>query len=145
MIGIKSSYVEQIGNISTSNDEKTPGNYAKLFTSTGFKYTTSGTGANTVKKFNIGLNLDVLTGIDALKTVEVELSSKRVNDVDYLHKLSATLLVHALVNIDIKFNATVASLTDSTSWNTCNSAFNAINNVNFPANKLDKPTQYINY
>ena len=145
MIGIKSNYVEQIGNISTSSGEKTPGNYAKLFTSTGYKYTNSGTGANTVKKFNIGLNLDVLTGIDALKTAEVELSSKRVNGVDYLHKLSATLLVHALVNIDIKFNATVASLTDSTSWNTCNSAFNAINNVNFPANKLDKPTQYINY
>ena len=145
MIGIKSNYVEQIGNISTSSGEKEPGAYAKLFTSTGYKYTLSGTGASTVKKFNIGLNLDVLTGIDALKTAEIELSSKRVNGVDYLHKLSATLLVHALVNIDIKFNATVASLTDNTSWNTCNSAFNAINGVNFPANKLDKPTEYINY
>ena len=143
LIGIKDSLIEQIGNISSDDGEKAAGNFTNLFTSTGFKYSVSGTGNNTVKRFDIGVNLNEVTGVDALKTLELTLKSKRIDGVDYLHQLNAALVVKALVSINVSLNATVANLGSSETWSVANSAFNAINNVSFPANYVNS-RNYLN-
>ena len=150
LLGFKKSVVDLIGNIGGSDEEKAAGNFAKTFTSTGYKYSVSGSGENTVQKFQIGLNLDVLTGIDALKTVEVTLASKRVNGSDYLSSLDAALKIHALVDINLNAALKVTNLGTNESWDNVkfngtyvNTIFNSITQTSFPSSKLNQVWEYI--
>ena len=152
MIGIKSNLVSQLGGTSlTSSEEKEAGDFTKSFTSTGFNHSKSGTGMDTVNRFNIGLNLDVLTGISALKEVEVTLTSKRMSKqgveggIDVLNKVSATLRVHFAVDINVALTASVVdAMFDADSalaaWNSnANSAFNAVANANIGSGHYNAP------
>ena len=66
---VRSSIMDLIGvvNLVDEAKEKDAGDFANIFTETGFSYDSTKT------RWDIGLNLDELTGIDALKTLELSL------------------------------------------------------------------------
>ena len=114
MLGLKDSIISSIvGSDSSSSSEKEAGDFTNTFTDTGFSCTTAGTGLNTVHTIQLGLNLDELTGIDALREVEATLTSKRIayegnsEGMDILSGLNATLRVHFAVDINVSFNASM--------------------------------------
>ena len=164
LIGLKRSLVfselidlDSLGG-DTDTTPKADGYFANAFTSKteGFKHTVTGTGMSTVNTFNLGLNLDVLTGIDALKEANIVIKSKRVayggssEGIDVLGSLQAALRVHFLADININFTANVDEVQFSkanalSSWNSqANSAFNSITTANIngqfndPTNSYDK-------
>ena len=149
---MKNSIVSEIGTSSSSSDEKPAGDFTKSFTDTGFKHSVSGTGMNTVNTFSVGLNLDVLTGIDALKEVEATITSKRrVKDadnnvnLDVLDSVNASLRVKFIAEINVSFTANVKDAEfDATralnKWNSkANSAFNAVTLVTIPSSYYNNP------
>ena len=161
LLGLKRSLVfsELIDMDSLGGSDTTPkadGYFANAFTSKteGFKHTVSGSGMNTVNTFNLGLNLDVLTGIDALKEANITIKSKRVayggnsQGIDVLGSLSASLRVHFITDVNINFNATVAEVQFSktnalSSWNSkASSAFNTIVNANINGQFNDPSNPY---
>ena len=112
VLGLKESIVNQIvGSDTSSSDEKEPGNFTNTFTSTGFTCTTTGSGLNTKHTIKLGLNLNELTGIDALKELEATLTSTRITyqgnseGMDILGALNATLRIHFAVDINVSFVA----------------------------------------
>ena len=127
-----------IGNVSTDKDEYAPaGNFTNLFTSTGYSYTES------KKQWKVGINLNEITGIDALR--ELELTIKGRSD-ETLASLVADLNIKAsLVTISLGATINLDALDPTiTNWsNSVESAFNTINNVDFPESKLNQPKQYI--
>lgn len=115
VLGIRQFYISQLGNLTTSGSEKPAGDFTNTFTSNGFECVTENTGMNTVHTITLGLNLNEVTGISALKELNATITSKRVS---YTHKdkaytddifesISATLRINFGVDINISFNASV--------------------------------------
>lgn len=127
VIGIKNSYLESklLGNMTSSSSEKEAGNFTNTFTSTGFNCAREiyeGVDSSVIR---LGLNLNELTGIDALREVEATIVSKEIpvgydedgnplkdeNEnvitMDILGKLVASLRVHFIADINVSFTATV--------------------------------------
>lgn len=114
LIGIKPSiYLDALNQENSGTSEyKEPGKFTNTFTSTGFQsYKQNG---NDVIK--LGLNLNELTGINALKEVEATITSQHINyegsskGLDVLGSLHATLRVNfaTIFNINITLDAAVA-------------------------------------
>ena len=109
-----------------------------------------------VNTFNLGLNLNVLTGIDPLKAANITIKSMRVpyggssTGIDVLGSLDASLKVQFIVELNVSFNASVKEVqfdkADAlSSWNLkANSAFSSITTANIngqfndPSNPYDR-------
>lgn len=134
---IKTSVTDKIGDLGGNNsEEKEAGNFANLFTDTGFSYNES------KKMWNVGINLNEITGIDALR--ELELSIYGSNQ-ETLSKLTAHLNIKAsLVTIGLGATITLADTAQNVNdWSSSiESSFVAINSVNFPSDKLNNPSAY---
>ena len=134
---IRELYTGSLSSISLSSDsEKAAGDFTNTFTSTGYKYTAS------AKRWDIGLNLNELTGISALKDLEIKLyGSSKEKFTRLWAKLNVANLLSVEATIDLEDTAT--SITD---WSSdVQSSFNAINGVNFPESKLNNPKDYISH
>ena len=110
LLGVKKSYVSDIGADSTSSSSETAaGDFTNTFTSTGFQCNPTDSGY----QIKVGINLNELTGISVLKSVEATIDSKHVaypnstTGIDVLGSLSATLIVKFGIQIDVSFSATV--------------------------------------
>ena len=114
LIGIKPSiYLDALNQENSgSTEEKAAGNFTNTFTSTGFQaYKQNG---NDVIK--VGLNLNELTGINALKEVEATITSQHINyegsstGMDVIGTLHATMRINfaTIFNINITLDAAVA-------------------------------------
>ena len=107
LIGIRQNLCDSIVNSASesSSSETAAADFTQAFTSTGFK-----ANGNTIQ---LGLNLDVLTGVKALREAEITLSGttiatgKEDETMDVLNKLSATLRIHYGVDINISFSASM--------------------------------------
>ena len=139
MVGLTEGTVSLVGRFTTSSSEKAAGNFGNALTSTGFSCTTSGSNASTVHTIKVGMNLNELTGVDALKTVEATIKTKRVNGEDNLSSLSATLKVNLVTELKatIALSLDEASISDATIWNNVNSVFEGIDGKNFTATVND--------
>ena len=135
--------IDAIGGVDLSSaEEKAAGDFTNTFTSTGYKYSAS------EKKWSIGLNLDILTGVDALKDLEVNIYG---NNQEKFSKLSGKLQIEAMklgslstkigIGFDVSLENTNSSITDWSS--TLQNKFNAINSVSFPESYLNDPTANI--
>ena len=138
---VRKDLLSSIGNLSLSNDaeEKEPGEFTNLFTDTGFQYTESS------KKWDVGINLNEITGIDALRDLELSIYGSQY---DNLSKLVAKLNVKAsLVTIHLGATITLENPNPAiTDWSSnIQNAFDAINNVVFPEAKLNNPSSYLEY
>ena len=135
---IKTSVTDMIGDVSTDKDEYAPaGDFTNLFTSTGYSYNGS------KNQWKVGINLNEITGIDALRELELTINGR---DDETLASLDASLNIKAsLVTISLGATMTLDRLDPTvTNWsNSIESAFNTINNVNFPLSKLNQPFEYI--
>ena len=135
---LKESITDLIGNVSTDKDEYAPaGDFTNLFTDTGYSYNES------KKQWKVGINLNEITGIDALRELELTINGR--ND-ETLASLVADLNIKAsLVTISLGATINLDPLDPTiTNWsNSIESAFNTINNVDFPESKLNNPKQYI--
>ena len=141
---MRETIVSGIGGIDLSKDEQKPaGDFTKTFTSTGFSYNES------QKKWSIGLNLDVLTGVDALKELEINIYG---NSQEKLSKLEGSLGIQAFslgsftVKIGAKFTFTLEDVSSSvTDWpSSIQSKFTKINSVYFSDEYLNNPREYLN-
>ena len=137
---IRSSILGDIGSINLSgSEEKEAGNFTNLFTDTGFQYDTN------QRLWKTGINLNEITGIDALRELELSIYGSQYEN---LEKLVVNLNVKALF-VTVGVNATITldnpdpSILDWSS--STQSAFDAINGVNFPEDKLNNPSAYIGY
>ena len=137
---IKTSITDMIGDLSLDKDEEqAAGDFTNLFTSTGYKYNAS------KNEWDIGINLNEITGIDALRELELTIKGR---DDETLAKLDASLNIKAsLVTLALTATINLDRLDPTiTNWsNSIESAFNAINNVDFPESKLNQPFEYIEY
>ena len=161
LIGLKKSIVfsdiidlDSLGGSDTT--PKADGYFANAFTSKteGFKHTVTGSGMSTVNTFNLGLNLDVLTGISALKEANITIKSMRApygataNGIDVLSSLDAALKVQFLIELNVTFNASVKEVQFGqsealSSWNTkCNSKFVEITTANIHGQFNDPSNPY---
>lgn len=113
LIGIKPSiYLDALNEENSGSSEyKEAGNFTNTFTSTGFQsYKQNG---NDVIK--VGLNLNELTGINALKEVEATITSQHIDyqgsseGMDVIGSLHATMRINfaTIFNINITLDATV--------------------------------------
>ena len=163
VLGIKSSYIKDMGGDSTSSSssEKEDGDFTNTFTDTGLKYSTRGAGMSFEHIIQVGLNLDELTGISVLHELEATITSKRYNyldsstKIDVLNKLEATLNV--LLDVKVTFDATVNNVefvpaNALSAWNANGQAAltrlsGKINNTTIGTdsqyyNNVDKPYKY---
>ena len=155
LFGIKMKYVNAIvgdSSSSSSIEEVAARDFTKSFTSTGFSHQTTGSGMNTVETIKLGLNLDILTGIDALKEAEITLKSKRIayqgnpDGLDILAYLKADLRIHFAVDINASLTAQVLDAEYDkaaalTAWNTsAQSNFNTVTSVDYPSANYNKPS-----
>ena len=135
--------IDTIGGVNLSSDEeKAAGDFTNTFTDTGFKY------AANEKKWSVGINLDELTGIDALKELEIQLYG---NDQEKFSRLSGTLNIQAMklgsltskigVDFDIKLENTNSNVSDWSS--SIQNKFNTINSVQFSSEYLNNPDKYL--
>lgn len=145
LIGIKSSLCDTIVDsaASSSSSETAAKDFTQAFTSTGFQ-----ANGNTIK---LGLNLDILTGIDALREAEITLSGKSVatgnedETIDVLNKLDATLRIHYGVDINISFSATMKECAFAhdaalAKWNSnANANFVALTSVSLSSAYFNQP------
>ena len=134
---VKSSLTSSLTDISLdSGEQKAAGDFTKTFTSTGYNYDAS------KRRWDIGLNLNELTGISALKTLELKLYGSAE---EKFTSLWAELNVANLLTVEATINLenTATSITDWSS--SIQSAFTGINSVNFPTDKLNNPTAYVGY
>ncbi len=157
LIGIKPSiYLDALNQENSGSSEyKEPGKFTNAFTSTGFKsYQQNGN-----EVIQLGLNLNELTGINALKEVEATITSQHINyqgsseGMDVIGSLHATMRINfaTIFNINITLDAAVAEAVVPqaqalTRWNAkANTGFaalttRAISDSNF--NNPDNPAQY---
>ena len=136
--------IDTIGGVNLSSDEeKVAGDFTNTFTDTGFKYSAS------EKKWSVGINLDVLTGVDALKDLEVNIYG---NSQEKFSRLTGKLKIEAMklgslstkigIGFDISLENTNSNITD---WNsTIQSKFNKINSVVFSDAYLNNPDECLN-
>lgn len=134
---IRSTYTSSLTDISMESEEQKPaGDFTNTFTSTGFKYDES------KRRWDIGLNLNELTGISALKTLEVKLYG---STAEKFTKLWVELNVASLLTVEATINLEDTP-TSTTDWSSSvQSSFTAINDVDFPADKLNNPNASIGY
>ena len=119
---------------SNSNSEKDPGDFTNTFTSTGYEFD-----ENTCR-WDIGLNLNELTGISALKDLEVKIYG---GNNEKFTKLWLDLNIANILDVEatIKLEDVGSSVT---TWsNDIESSFTSINNISFPESKLNQPNEYI--
>ena len=124
-------------------EEKAAGDFTNTFTDTGFKYTAN------EKKWSVGINLDVLTGVDALKDLEIDIygnNQEKFSRVKGKLKIEAMKLGSLSTNIGIGFDVTLEDTNPSiTDWSSSiQSKFNTINNVYFSDAYLNNPDAYLN-
>lgn len=136
----RSDITDKIGNIDlSSSSEKAPGEYTKALTSTGFTYNES------KKTWNIGINLGALTGINALKSLELTIKGSQYENLSELDARLEVTALFATITVDatIKLDNPNPSILD---WTTATeNSFKAINDISFPASKLNNPISYISY
>ena len=137
--------IERIGGVSLSSDEQKPaGDFTKTFTSTGFNYNES------QKKWSVGLNLDVLTGVEALKDLEINIYG---TSAEKLGRLQGKLNIEAMkigslkltigINFDFTLENTALSVAD---WSSAiQSKFSTIRGKSFNSSLLNNPDQYLEY
>ena len=135
--------IDTIGGVNLSSDEeKDAGDFTNTFTDTGFKYSAN------EKKWSVGINLDVLTGIDALKDLEVNIYG---NSQEKFSRLTGDLKIEAMklgslstkigIGFDVSLENTNSSVTDWSS--SIQSKFNKINSVSFSSEYLNNPDKYL--
>ncbi len=135
--------IDTIGGVNLSSDEeKVAGDFTNTFTSTGFKYSAN------EKKWSVGINLDVLTGVDALKDLEIAIYG---NNQEKFSRLNGKLQIEAMklgslstkigIGFDVTLENTDSSITDWSS--SLQSKFNTINNVQFSDAYLNNPDAYL--
>ena len=135
---IQDGLVSKIGNISleSSSSEKAAGDFTNLFTSTGYQYDANN------KKWKIGINLNEITGIDALKALELTLygsDQERLSGLDVNLNIQASI---AKISITAKLTLDTGSA-NQTDWSSSiQSSFAAINNVS-AGDKLNNPNSYV--
>ncbi len=161
VIGIKSSYLESklLGSATSSSSEKEAGDFTNTFTSTGFNCGRENYDGVESTVIRLGLNLNELTGISALREVEATIVSKEVTythngeekTMDILGKLVASLRVHFIADINVSFTATVndAELDEDKAlekWNTNGqSRLTALSgNINGKAISASQNSSYFN-
>lgn len=137
---VRKDLLNSIGNLSLASEgEKAPGNFTNLFTDTGFKYNES------ANRWDVGINLNEITGIDALRDLELTIYGSQYEN---LSKLVAKLNVKAsLVTIHLGATITLENPNPAINeWSTSiQNAFDAINNVAFSSEKLNNPNSYLEY
>ena len=135
---IKTSITDMIGDVSTNKDEYAPaGDFTNLFTDTAYSY------IGNKNQWKVGINLNEITGIDALRELELTINGR--ND-ETLASLDASLNIKAsLVTIALGAYITLDPLDPTvTNWsNSIENAFNTINNVEFSSAYLNNPTAYL--
>ena len=136
--------IDTIGGVNlSSGEEKAAGDFTNTFTDTGFKYSAS------EKKWSVGINLDVLTGVDALKDLEVNIygnSQEKFSRLTGKLKIEAMKLGSLSTNIGIGFDISLENTNSNiTDWNsTIKSKFNKINSVVFSDAYLNNPDECLN-
>ena len=136
LLFVRDSISSSLGDLSLDKETEA-GDFTNLFTSTGFAYNES------QKRWDVGINLNEITGIDALR--ELELSIYGTGE-EMLSKITAKLNIKAslvTIKISASFNLEKPNINTTTWSNSVESAFNAINGVNFPESKLNNPNAYI--
>ena len=135
---IREKLMEKIGDISFKNEteERPAGDFTNTFTSTGYQYNSS------ANRWDIGINLNELTGISALKDLEIKLYG---SDSERFTKLWVKLNIANLLALQATINLEDTPVSQADWASSIQSSFNAINGVDFPANKLNNPNSYITY
>ena len=141
LLDIRSSYIsDSIGTLGTSSSEQKPaGDYTNMFTDTGFVYD-----ANACR-WDIGINIGAVAGVDALDTLEISLYGGQVNGVGYFTKLDAQLGVQfSLIHLNVKAHIELKDIDPNvTDWSSSiQSAFNAVNGYNIPSSYLNQLKAY---
>lgn len=144
LVDIKSSYItDSIGSIGSSDsEEKVPGDYPNVFTSTGFVYDESAT------KWDIGINLGALLSKEDVfpQGLELSLYGSEIGGVGYFTKLEVETYISFSILKNMHITATIELKNidpDATDWsNTIQSKFNAVNGYNIPSSYLDKLSYY---
>lgn len=135
---IQDGIVSKIGDISLDNssEEKPAGNFTNLFTDTGYQYDANN------KKWNIGINLNEITGVDALKDLELTLygsNNERLSGLDVNLNIQASI---AKISISAKLTLDTGSA-NQTDWSSSiQNSFATINNVSV-GDKLNNPNSYV--
>ena len=119
---------------SNSNSEKDPGDFTNTFTSTGYKFDEKAC------RWDIGLNLNELTGISALKDLEVKIYG---GNNEKFTKLWLDLNIANILDVEATIKLEDVSSSVTTWSNDIESSFTSINNVSFPESKLNQPNEYI--
>ena len=141
---VRQDVLDLIGKLDLSSDEeKAAGDFTNTFTDTGFKYTES------EKKWSVGINLDELTGVSALKALDIDIYG---NADEKFSRLKGRLNIEAVkvgslavklgIGFDIKLEDAASNVSDWSS--SIQSKFNTINNVSFSDAYLNKPDKYLN-
>ena len=135
--------IDTIGGVDlSSSEEKAAGDFTNTFTDTGFQYNAG------EKKWSVGINLNEITGVDALKNLEIKIYG---NDQEKFSKLSGKLQIEAMklgslstkigIGFDVSLENTDSSITDWSS--SLQNKFDKINNVQFPNAYLNNPDSYL--
>ena len=135
--------IDTIGGVDlSSSEEKAAGDFTNTFTDTGFQYSAS------EKKWSVGINLNEITGVDALKDLEIKIYG---NDQEKFSKLSGKLQIEAMklgslstkigIGFDVSLENTDSSITDWSS--SLQNKFDKINNVQFSNAYLNNPDSYL--
>ena len=135
--------IDAIGGVNLSSDEeKAAGDFTNTFTDTGFSYNES------EMKWSVGINLDELTGVDALKALEINIYG---NSQEKFSRLTGNLAIQAMklgslstnigIGFDVRLEDTNSSVDD---WsNSIQTKFDNINSVTFPDSYLNNPDLYL--
>ena len=158
LLGIEESiYLDSLNSEnSSSGDEKPAGNFTNTFTDTGFQAYKDSNNNDVIK---VGLNLNELTGISALKELEATITSKNISypgsseGINVLGNLHATLRVNfiSIININITLDASVvdAIIPQSealSAWNTMASeGFNELTTHTVGASNFNNPSSPARY
>ena len=131
--------VKLVGNVSVNKDEQAPaGDFTNTFTDTGYSY------KENEKKWSIGLNLDELTGINALKELEINIYG---NNQEKFSRLEGSMNIEAFklgslsATIALKFDVTLEQTNPNISdWsNSIQTRFDGMKSVNFTDEYLNQP------
>ena len=153
LIGIRHSLYASALNTekeSSSGDEKPAGNFVNAFTSTGFQAYKNDSNEDVIK---LGLNLNELTGINALKELEATITSQHINyegsnkGMDIIKSLDASLRINfaSIFNINVTLYAEVADAAVPhdealSKWNAAaESEFHKLVSIDYPQANFNNP------
>ena len=143
LVGIKSNLCEAILGSDSSSTETEAADFTQAFTSTGFSCE-----GNTI---NLGLNLDVLTGVSALREAEITLKGSAVptgeedETMDVLTYLKASMRIHYAVDMSLTL---IAQMTECefdkaaslAKWNeNADARFVALTSTTLDSNHFNNP------